>query len=71
MKAINYLAAIGTILAFAGVYCIKAASQKRIDKEGITTTKHQGRHQKFSLILVGIIFIATGLALIIKSARLL
>ncbi|HMO60648.1 MAG TPA: hypothetical protein PKC39_04560 [Ferruginibacter sp.] len=71
MKGINYLAAFGTILTFAGIFCIKAAVQKNISKAHDTATKPLANTSKFLLVLSGIIFIASGLFLILKAGKLL
>jgi glucan phosphoethanolaminetransferase (alkaline phosphatase superfamily) len=71
MRGINYLAGLGTILLFIGVYSFKAAFYKRTFKEETekadVPVKNYG---KVLLIFFSIICLVLGLLLISKSLKI-
>ena len=71
MRGINFLAALGTIFIFIGIYCFKAALHKQIFKEDMekvnyTPTKNYG---KVYLFFLGAFVIILGVILILKSFK--
>jgi len=62
MRERKFLAGLGTILIFGGIFCFKAAFSKAIPVKGAT---------KMYLYLGGVICIACGAFLFVKAFRLL
>ena len=63
MRGINYKTALGTILLFIGFFCLKAAFQK--NKSAHSTEMKTST--KMILIISGILAMAAGVFLIVKS----
>jgi hypothetical protein len=69
MRGIKFLAGLGTIFVFAGIYCFKAAFHKQTFKEDrrnlhSAPVKNYG---KGFLIFFGIVCFLLGILLILKS----
>ena len=69
MRGINYLAGLGTIFIFIGIFCFKALFPKKIYRENnervnYTPVKKSG---KVFLILFGFLSVILGFILILKS----
>ncbi len=72
MKGINYLAGLGTVLIFMGIYCFKAMSTKDIiSKDGEVYKEPVNKSRKLYLFLSGMLGIISGVLLILKSLKLL
>jgi len=73
MRGINYQAGLGTVLVFAGFYCIKAVFSKRHTVHGDSNSASPGNKQtgKVYLLLLGVICILSGLLLILKEMKLI
>ncbi len=71
MRGINYLAGLGTVFIFVGIFCIKALFPKvifRENNEHVTTTPMKN-YQKAMLLLMGVLCITGGCLLIVKSIK--
>ncbi len=73
MRGINFLAGLGTILVFIGIFCFKAIFPKEIYRENnervnYTPVKKSG---KVFLILFGCLFVALGFLLILKAFKII
>jgi cytochrome c biogenesis protein CcdA len=71
MRGINYLAGFGTVFIFVGIFCIKAIFPKEIIRENneyVTTTRMKN-YQKAMLLLMGVLCIAGGCLLLVKSIK--
>ncbi len=71
MRGINYLAALGTIFIFGGVYCFKALFPKKVYKEETVVSKPLQNPHKLLLILSGTVLIALGVCLVLKGSKLI
>ena len=72
MRGINYLVGLGTLLVFAGYYCIKAVFPKKLTREGVPfKSAPMSPSLKLILILLGSIFILLGIYLILKATKLI
>jgi hypothetical protein len=69
MRGINFLAGLGTIFIFAGIFCFKAAFGKKTFKEEMKPVDNfQGKnYQKALLIFFGGVCLILGVLLIFKS----
>ena len=70
MRGINYLAALGTLFLFAGIFCFKALNDKKTFKEETDIHVPLKNSQKRTLILAGFICMVIGLLLILKALKL-
>ncbi|HMS65116.1 MAG TPA: hypothetical protein PKD83_07670 [Ignavibacteria bacterium] len=73
MRGINYLAGLGTIFIFIGIFCFKALFPKQMLRENkervdYTTVSVKG---KVLLILFGIISIIIGTLLILRALKVI
>ncbi len=66
MRGVNYLAGIGTVFVFIGIFCFKAIFHKSKVK-GYTQPKEISKTNKIILFISGLVSVATGLLLIIKA----
>ena len=71
MRGINFLAGLGTILIFIGIFCFKALVYKKTFREETEISAPVKKSRKVLLILVGIICVAIGLSLILRSLKLI
>ena len=73
MREIKFLAGLGTILIFAGVFCCKAAFYKKTFKEETEKINDAPvkKYEKPLLIFFGGLCIILGLLVIVQSFRLL
>lgn len=71
MKGINYLAGLGTVLIFIGIYCFKAmmAKDTKILKDGEIYKIPVNKNMKLYLFLSGVIGVTAGVLLILKSLK--
>ena len=69
MRGLNYFAGIGTVMLFAGFYCLKAAlqKQKKFNKEGELCKVSQSKKTKLLLLISGCILLITGVAIILNE----
>ena len=72
MKGINYLAGLGTVLIFIGIYCFKAMITKdKINKDVEVYKEPVNKNSKMYLLLFGSLGIICGVLLILKSLKFL
>ena len=71
MRGINFLAGLGTILIFIGIFCFKALFYKKTFKEETEVSTPLKNHQKVLLIVVGGVCVVLGLSLILKALKLI
>jgi len=71
MRGINFLAALGTIFIFIGIFCFKALFYQKTFKEETEVSAPVKNSQKVLLILGGIVCIALGLSLILRALKLI
>jgi len=71
MRGINYLAGLGTIFIFIGIYCFKALVYKKTFREETEISTPVKKSRKALLIVVGIICVAIGVLLILRSGKLI
>jgi len=71
MRGINFLAGLGTILIFIGIFCFKALFYKKTFKEETEVSTPLKKHQKVLLIVVGGVCVVLGLSLILKALKLI
>ena len=71
MRGINYLAGLGTVFIFIGIYCFKALVYKKTFREETEISTPLKKTRKVLLILIGIVCVAIGLSLILKSLKLI
>ena len=72
MRGINFLAGLGTIFIFIGIFCFKASLvYKKVYREETVISTPLKKSQKVLLIVVGIVCVAIGLSLILKSLKLI
>ena len=71
MREIKFLAGLGTILFFAGIYCCKAAFYKKTFKEETEMTNNAPvkRYEKPLLLFFGGLCIILGILLVVQSFR--
>lgn len=71
MRGINFLAGLGTIFIFIGIFCFKALFPKKLyreDKEIVNNTNVK-KSGKVLLILFGCFSVVLGLFLILKAFK--
>ena len=71
MRGINFLAGLGTIFIFIGIFCFKALFYKKLFKEETEISTPIKNSRKVLLIFVGIVCVALGLSLILKALKLI
>ncbi|MBK8553262.1 MAG: hypothetical protein IPL53_20250 [Ignavibacteria bacterium] len=73
MRGINYLAGLGTIFIFIGIFCFKALFPKKIYRENMESANYTPVKQsgKVFLIISGFVCIALGFLLILKSFKII
>ena len=71
MRGINFLAGLGTIFIFIGIFCFKALFEKKTLKEETVVSTPLKKNQKVLLILVGGVCVVLGVSLILKSLKLI
>jgi hypothetical protein len=73
MRGINFLAGLGTIFIFAGVFCCKAAFGKKTFKENTMMVKDAPgkKYDKVLLLFFGSLCLILGVLLIVKSLHLI
>jgi hypothetical protein len=73
MRGINFLAGLGTIFIFAGIFCFKAAFGNKTFKEEMKQVNNfQGKnYEKALLLFFGGLCLILGVSLILKSLHLL
>lgn len=71
MRGINFLAGLGTIFIFIGIFCFKALFPKKIYREGNerVNNKPVKKSGKVFLIIFGCLSVALGLFLILKAFK--
>jgi hypothetical protein len=67
MRELKFLAGLGTILIFIGIYSMRGAFVKTITKEGDTIPLK--RSAKATWLLTGVVCFVAGVFLLIKSFR--
>ena len=71
MRGMNYLVGFGTLLVFAGYFCIKAIFPKNISREGVPVeSAPMSPINKLIFIVLGSILILLGIFLILKAIKL-
>jgi hypothetical protein len=68
MRGINFLAGLGTILIFIGIFCFKALFPKQVFREGNLVPRQSPN--RILLIIAGLVAILLGCLLIIKSLKI-
>lgn len=68
VRGINYLAALGTILIFIGIFCFRAAFSRQSQKESSHSVPLKNSN-KVVLISAGVICFALGILLILKAVK--
>jgi hypothetical protein len=71
MRDQKFLAGLGTVIVFAGIFCFKALVYKKILVEGTEISTPLKNSQKALLILAGIVCVALGLSLILRAFKLI
>ena len=71
MRGINYLAGLGTIFIFIGIYCFKALVYKKVFREEIEISTPLKKSTKLLLVVAGIVCVAIGLSLILRALKLI
>ena len=71
MRGINFLAGVGTVLVFIGIYCFKALVYKKTFREETEISTPVRKSRKALLIVIGTVCVAIGLFLILKSLKLI
>jgi len=71
MRGINFLAGLGTIFIFIGIFCFKALFYKKTFKEETEISTPIKNSRKGLLIRVGIVCVALGFTLILKALKLI
>ena len=71
MREQKFLAGLGTVIVFVGIFCFKALVYKKILVEGTEISTPLKNSQKVVLILAGILCVALGLSLILRALKLL
>lgn len=71
MRGINFLAGLGTVLVFIGIYCFKALVYKKTFREETEISTPVRKSRKALLIVIGTVCVAIGLFLILKSLKLI
>ena len=67
----KFLAGLGTIFIFIGLFCFKALFYKKTFKEETVISPPIKNSQKVLLVLVGIVCIALGFSLILRALKLI
>ncbi len=70
MRGINYLAGLGTVLVFIGIFCFRTLFRKENIKGYAQSPKEVSRTNKIIIFISGIITVALGLLLILKSMKI-
>ena len=71
MRGINYLAGLGTIFIFIGIFCFKALVYKKTFKEETEISTPLKKSRKVLLTFAGIVCVAFGLSLILRALKLI
>ena len=71
MRGINYLAGLGTIFIFIGIFCFKALFYKKTFKEETEISTPIKNSRKVLLILAGILCVALGVSMILRALKLI
>ena len=71
MRGINYLAGLGTIFIFIGIFCFKALVYKKTFREETEISAPLKKSRKVLLIVVGIVCGVIGVSLILRSFKLI
>jgi hypothetical protein len=73
MRGINFLAGLGTIFIFIGIYCFKALFQKKMPREEMEKVNYTPikNSEKALLIFLGCVCVVLGLGLILKSLKVI
>jgi hypothetical protein len=71
MRGINFFAGLGTIFIFIGIFCFKSLVYKKTFREETEISTPVKKSQKVLLIVVGIVCVAIGLSLILRSLKLI
>ena len=71
MRGINYLAGLGTIFIVIGIVCFKALVYKKTVREETEISTPLKKSHKVLLIVVGIVCVAIGVLLILRSLKLI
>ena len=71
MRGINFLAGLGTIFIFIGIYCFKALVYKKVFREETEVSTPLKKSHKVLLIVVGIVCVAIGVSLILRALKLI
>jgi len=71
MREMKFLAGLGTIFIFIGIFCFKALYYKKTFKEETEISTPIKNPQKILLVLVGIVFVVLGLSLISRALKLI
>jgi formate hydrogenlyase subunit 3/multisubunit Na+/H+ antiporter MnhD subunit len=71
MRGINFLAGLGTIFIFIGIFFFKALFYKKAFKEQTEIYTPVKKSRKVPVILIGIVCVALGLALILKAMKVI
>ena len=69
MRELKFLAGLGTILFFAGIYCCKAAFYKKTFKEETNITVPVKKYEKPLLLFFGGLCMILGVLLVVQSFR--
>jgi hypothetical protein len=71
MRGINFLAGLGTIFIFIGIFCFKALVNKKTFREETDISAPVKESRKVLFIVIGIVCVAIGLSLILRSLKLI
>ena len=71
MRGINFLAGLGTIFIFIGIFCFKALVYKKTIREETEISTPAKNSRKVLIIVVGIVCVVIGLSLILRSLKLI
>ena len=71
MRGINFLAGLGTILIFIGIYCFKALVYKKVFREETEVSTPLKKPTKILLVIIGIVCVAIGVLLILRSLKVI
>lgn len=69
VKGINYIAGLGTVFVFIGIFCFRATFLNVKSKEGYDVPVKNST--KVMLLLSGVICFALGILLILKSLKII
>lgn len=70
MRGINFLAGLGTVFIFIGIFCFKTLIRKDVVKGYTQKPKVISKTNKVIIFISGIVSAVLGLLLIIKSFKL-